>query len=286
LLSEVDMLAAIKITLKPVYHKSGAAKLARAWRRRPAAYEVERAAYMRSHITVAEPMPSDPLLAALVENGFVVVPDLHSHDYIAALREKIHDIATRVRRGEQNPTWKLTTYQEDGIYRVRDIEQVVPEVRQLLDHPVTNQLTQRYLRTSAFRTTGNYVDFKPDLVHDYTTVPHLDSWKSQIKIFTPLADVGDENAPLAYWAKTHRDGEWRRRFDHAIWSGDYIGSGGIVPPHVLRDLARRGGPDAPHEVVVTIPAGSAIVADTRGIHRASSLRAGYRLQIVQKFTVT
>jgi hypothetical protein len=279
------MLATVKDALRPVYYRSGAAKWVKEWQRRPAAFERARAEYMRSHVTRSSPRPSDPYLASLVENGFVVVPDLHDRAYLEGLRGKIYDIADRVRRGERNDSWDLLTYKEDGIYRVRSIENLVPEARQLLDHPVTSELARRYLQTSSFRSIGNYVDFKPDLVHDYTTVPHLDSWKSQIKIFTPLADVGEENAPLAYWAKTHLDGEWRRHFDYTMWAGDYLGVGGVVPPHVLRDQHEKGGTNAPHEVVVTVPAGSAIVADTRGVHRASNLRAGYRLQIVQKFTV-
>jgi hypothetical protein len=136
-----------------------------------------------------------------------------------------------------------------------------------------------------FRTVDNYVDYKPDFVHDYTTIPHFDSWKSQVKIFTPLNEIGDANAPFVYWARTHRDLAWRRRFDYAMWSGDYVGSAGLVPPHVLRDQAVLGGPDAPRETIVTANAGDAIIADTRGIHRASDLRDGYRLQIVQKFNI-
>ena len=280
------MLAAIKDLLRPAYNGSPAARLMSRWRRRPAAFAREQAAYMRAHATAASPLQAgDPYLAKLVADGFVVIPNLHAAEQIAALREQIHDIAERVRRGERNPAWDLLTYEEDGIYRIRGIERIVPEARPLLDHPVPNELARRYLRTGSFRTVGNYVDFKPDLVHDYTTVPHLDSWKSQIKVFTPLADVGEENAPFVYWAGSHRDGEWRRPFDYAMWSGDYIGSGGVVPPHVLRDAAASGNPLAPRETTVTAPAGSVIVADTRGVHRASNLRAGYRLQIVQKFTI-
>jgi hypothetical protein len=279
------MLSTAKDVLRPVYYDTGAAKLVQRWRRRPAAFERERAAYMQHHVTAANDKPSDPHLAALVENGFVLIPALHDRALVQTLHDRIYDLAERVRTGRHDKEWKTLTYQEDGIYRIRDIEQVVPEARQILNHPLTNGLVRSYLQTAKFRTTGNYVDFKPDLVHDYTTVPHLDSWKSQLKIFTLLADVGEANAPLVYFAKTHRDGEWRREFDYTMWSGDYIGGGGVVPPHVLRDLHNAGGPTAPREAMITAPAGSAIIADTRGVHRASNLRAGYRLQIVQKFTV-
>jgi hypothetical protein len=56
-----------------------------------------------------------------------------------------------------------------------------------------------------------------------------------------------------------------------------------VPPHVLRDRTRLTSPDAFEEAEVTGKAGTVILADTRGAHRASNLREGYRLQIVQVF---
>ncbi len=188
------MLSTVKDVLRPVYYDTGAAKLVQRWRRRPAAFERERAAYMRRHVTAAMDKPSDPHLAGLVENGFVLIPVLHDRALIQLLHDRIYDLAERVRTGKHDKEWKTLTYQEDGIYRIRDIEGVVPEARQILDHPLTNGLVRSYLQTAKFRTTGNYIDFKPDLVHDYTTVPHLDSWKSQLKIFTLLADVGEANA--------------------------------------------------------------------------------------------
>jgi hypothetical protein len=281
----MSMLSTVKGALRPVYYDMGAARLVQRWRRRPAAFERERVAYMRNHVTVTNAAPTDPHLAALVSDGFVLIPALHDRVLIQQLHDRIYDIADRVRSGRHDKDWNTLTYQEDGIYRIREIEKVVPDARQILDHPMTNALVRSYLQTTNFRTTGNYVDFKPDLVHDYTTVPHLDSWKSQLKIFTLLADVGEPNAPLVYFAKTHRDGSWRHHFDYTMWAGDYIGGGGVVPPHVLRDLHQSGDSNAPSEVMITAPAGSAIIADTRGVHRASNLRAGYRLQIVQKFTV-
>jgi hypothetical protein len=278
------MLTRAKHLLRPLYRRSGVARAVAAWRRRKQRFEHERGDYMRSHATVRKTSSADAALATLVEHGFVVVPALHDPLLIQHLHDRLRDIMERIRRGERDSGWDLVVYPEDGIYRLRRVESILPEANALLDNPRAAAIVRSYIGAS-FRTVDNYVDYKPDFVHDYTTIPHFDSCKSQVKIFTALNDIGDANAPFAYWARTHRDVTWRRRFDYAIWSGDYIGSTGLVPPHVLRDQAALGGPDAPYEAIVTANAGDAIIADTRGIHRASDLRDGYRLQIVQKFTV-
>lgn len=239
---------------------------------------------MRNHATVRKTSSADPALAMLVEQGFVVVPALHDPLLIRHLHGRLRDIMEQIHRGKRESGWDLVVYPEDGIYRLRRVESVLPEANALLDNPRAAAIVQNYLGVP-FRTADNYADYKPDFVHDHTTIPHFDSWKSQVKIFTPLNDIGDANAPFVYWVHTHRDLAWRRRFDYAIWSGDYVGSAGLVPPHVLRDQTAIAGPDAPYEAIVTVNAGSAIIADTRGIHRASDLRDGYRLQIVQKFNV-
>jgi hypothetical protein len=278
------MLTLAKDLLRPLYRRSGAARAVSAWRRRPQRFEHERANYMRSHATARKSPSADPALASLVERGFVVVPALHDVLLVRHLHDRLRDIMERIRHGQRDSGWDLVIYPEDGIYRLRRVEAILPEASALLDNSRAAAIVKSYL-AAPFRTVDNYVDYKPDFVHDSTTIPHLDSWKSQVKIFTPLNEIGDANAPFVYWAHTHRDLAWRRRFDYAIWSGDYVGSAGLVPPHVLRDQAAIGGPDAPRETIVTAKAGDVIIADTRGIHRASDLRDGYRLQIVQKFNV-
>ena len=83
----MPMLSTVKDVLRPVYYETGAAKLVQRWRRRPAAFERERAAYMRRHVTAANDKPSDPHLAALVEYGFVLISALHGRALIQRLNK-------------------------------------------------------------------------------------------------------------------------------------------------------------------------------------------------------
>lgn len=220
----------------------------------------------------------DSDLRTLARDGVVVLRDLHPPRSAAEIRAPLLELLERIRGGERDPGWDVVAYPSDGIYRLRRIDQSFAQVRPLLRHPRVVDLVNAYIGPSWRHTV--YADYKPDLVHDYTTVPHCDTWRRQVKAFTLLADVTTDNAPFVYWAGSHRDGSWRRRFDYLLWSNDYIGSGGVFPPHVLRDLVERG---ELREVEVTGNTGDVIVADTRGPHRASNLRSGFRLQVVEVF---
>jgi len=255
------------------------------WRRRPVRFKREMDTYFRSHCTNVTPESHDKNLLSLVENGFLVLPGYHDRADIQPIHDKAYALLEQVRQGVSLPDARVLDYGEDGIYRLRDVEHHIPEAAGILNDKYLRSLLAMYLQGSPVLAKSDYIDYKPDLKHDHTSVLHMDSFKSQLKIFTLLSDVGEKTAPLVYWSKTHRDGAWRRRFDYLYWLGDFVGTHGHVPITSLRELREKGGADAPQEVKVTGPAGTVVIADTRGIHRASCLVEGYRLEMVQKFSL-
>jgi hypothetical protein len=226
---------------------------------------------------------SDPNLAALLENGFVLLPRYYSEATIMPLHDAAHAMLERVRTGQAPDSWRTLDYGEDGIYRLLDCGAQLPAAKAILENAYVRGLVDAYLNGTPVRAYAEYIDYKPDLKHDHTSVLHMDNWRSQPKVFTLLSDVGPHNAPMVYWSKTHRDAEWRRRFDFAFWSGDPVGINGCYPASLLRERRAADPSDGPREIAITAPAGSVLIADTRGVHRASCLIAGYRLEIVQKF---
>jgi Phytanoyl-CoA dioxygenase (PhyH) len=275
------MFAATKAALRPVYQSLGLGAARRRIRNTRWYFDRVLASYIASHPMQAPRPATDPNLATLLAEGVVVLPELHQPALVRAVHDRVRNAMERIRQGAADPAWRTLIYREDGIYRLEDVDVVVPEIRAILDHPYPRSLAHAYLG-GQIRAERNYVDYKPDLVHDHTTQLHMDSWQSQVKVFTLLCDVDEARAPLVYWKGTHRDGEWRRRFDHLFWTGDDVGVAGMFPAHVLRRLAKAD--PTIREAVMTATAGTAIVADTRGVHRASDLREGYRLELVQKFT--
>lgn len=225
----------------------------------------------------------DPNLASLLENGFVLLPGYYPESKIKPLHDAAREMLERVRAGQAPQSWRTLDYGEDGIYRLLDCGTHLTNAKAILEDTYIRKLVDAYLNGTPVRAYAEYIDYKPDLRHDHTSVLHMDSWRAQPKVFTLLSDVGPYNAPMVYWAKTHRDAEWRRRFDYAFWSEDSFGINGIYAAGQLRALRAADPDEGPREVTITAPAGSVLIADTRGVHRASCLIEGYRLEIVQKF---
>lgn len=248
-------------------------------------FHLVRSRYFREHAIYDRPCDCSPELSELLDTGLLILPEYHDSRLISAVSEQARKLGERLKSGEGPELPNAVIYADDGIYRLRNIETHIPEIKAIINDTHLRQLVADYLHYP-LKTSGNYLDYKPDIgKHDDTTVPHMDQWKSSIKIYTLLSDVTEENAPLIYWKGSHFDREWRRPMDCLNWAGTGIGSAGICPPHILRDRTGIDGPENLEKAVVTGKAGTVVLADTRGFHRASNLNAGYRLQIVQKFTV-
>lgn len=249
------------------------------WWRSPLAFLLERRRRFRNHPACHVDEIADPILAALARDGIVVLPRFHSQADVDALHDTLREVAERVKTGDAPGDWDVVAYPSDGIYRVRDIEAIVPQCRALLAGSATAQIVRSYLQGEPRRTT--YVDYKPDVgVHDNTTVPHMDNCWSQVKVFTLLHDVGPDQAPLVYWKRSHRPGRWRLLPDFLNFIGHRFGGGGVCPPDVLVAEEEGGSIEM---VTVTGEAGTVAVMDARGFHRASNLNAGYRLQLVEAY---
>lgn len=240
--------------------------------------------YFANHPIEIHQNPNDPVLAELLGNGIVVLPQYFASAKIKEIHEKALAAAKLVRADNAPKEWTTLAYRGDGIYRLYNVADVIPESQIIIDDEYLLDVTSKYLGYP-IRGRANYVDYKPDFgKHDDTTMPHMDSWMSQIKIFTLLNDVDSLSAPLVYWKRSHFDREWRREIDYQHFRASYFGSAGLCPPHVLRDKSDEKSSEF-EKITVTGPAGTVVIADVRGFHRASNVFAGYRLEVVQKFTI-
>lgn len=278
------MLSALKSIARPIYGPLAQTELGQKIAKGPWRFDRVMRHYFTDHCSVVRPNSADPNLQKLVENGFVVLPAYHPAALIKPVHDRAFEMLEKIRLKQHPAEWRTLDYGEDGIYRLRDIAHHIPEATPILEDKYLRSLIAAYFGPKPFKERSDYVDYKPDQVHDYTSILHMDSPFSQLKIFTLLSDVGPKNAPMVYWGKSQLNKSWRRRFDYLFWVGDDAGSAGMVPPHILRNLRAAGGPDALSEVPITGPAGTVLIADTRGIHRASNLIEGYRLEFVQKFS--
>ncbi|WP_329102885.1 phytanoyl-CoA dioxygenase family protein [Micromonospora sp. NBC_01699] len=119
----------------------------------------------------------------------------------------------------------------------------------------------------------------------FETNYHMDTWKHRTKVFLFVDDVTEENAPMIYLRGSHR-GFWRRWAEYRIFrwyrtaENGYAGRDtdlyflGSFWPHEVRQLKADYGFE---DLLCVGKAGTAIVFDGRGLHRATPLRDRHRL---------
>jgi hypothetical protein len=276
--------SSVKSSIRPFYSAITNQPIVAEMRKSRPVFNRLRKRYFANHPIQIRKNTTDAALAELLANGITVLPQYFDSAKIEGIHDKALAVAKLVREGNAPKGWTTLSYANDGIYRLYNIHEVVPEAKMVLDDQRLLDITREYLGYP-IRGRANYLDYKPDFgKHDDTTMPHMDSWMSQIKIFTLLNDIDPLSAPLVYWKRSHFDQEWRREIDYQHFRASYFGSAGLCPPHVLRDKSGEKSSDF-EKVTVTGPAGTVVIADVRGIHRASNVFAGYRLEIAQKFTI-
>lgn len=107
---------------------------------------------------------------------------------------------------------------------------------------------------------------------------HIDTWKYRLKGFLYLHDVNEEDAPLTYLKKSHR-GLWRLPIEakmNYLYKTDKLGyaSGldnaylGCCWPYESSRIKQEYGLE---EKICTAQAGSLVLFDARGLHKATDL---------------
>src|ERR1700730_13659188 len=204
----------IKSALRPIYSVVLPMQLIAGIRKSRPVFNRARRRYFAGHPMTLKRNVEDPALAELLANGIVVLPRYFDGALIKHCHDKALSALELVRLGNAPREWETLCYADDGIYRLRRIEKIVPETTLIVNDQRLLAITHEYLGYP-IRGRANYVDYKPDFgKHDTTTVPHMDSWMSQIKIFTLLNDVDPLSAPLVYWRRSHLDADWRREIDY------------------------------------------------------------------------
>jgi hypothetical protein len=112
---------------------------------------------------------------------------------------------------------------------------------------------------------------------------HMDTWRHRVKAWCYLDDVGPDQAPMMYLRRSHKRGNWRFLTEADIYcryrttptgfaSQESLYVGCFWPHHVDALKKRYGYSD----VLCTGPAGTLVVFDARGLHRATPLVSGRR----------
>lgn len=119
---------------------------------------------------------------------------------------------------------------------------------------------------------------------------HMDSWKPRTKAFLYLHDIEADDAPLCYLKGSHK-GQWRLPMEYKLAMQYEAGDNGYSKdldvvwvgcywPYEVSSLKRQYGIE---EVVCTGKAGTLVVFDARGLHKATELRSASRKILINHY---
>ena len=155
------------------------------------------------------------------------------------------------------------------------------------DHPVISDLVGAYMSNKAqFWDLALEVRFVPP---DWDVAltdcnPHCDHIFREVKVYLALDDITRENGAMVYWTGTHRVGEWRKLPDYLASIGGIWGDSHILTSPTMNNLMARSPEFVDcREIRCELKANSALVCDTRGVHRTSYLYSGERWHIYSTY---
>ncbi len=244
-------------------------------------YYQKRHQYHRRRKVTPSLAPRQDLLQCLLQDGI-------------AIMENFIDRAEALRLGrEVQHLWQnranhpgMETLRKNGRDLILDIDRWLPETKVFFESDLVNGLALAYLSPEAVPLRKSSV--LTDHANEDANINfyHFDHWERWPRAFLYLTDVTELNAPMYYLKGSHHWGLWRQSKEqdffryyeirlgketHPSLESRYTGC--FLPPE-SSTLSRQLGFS---EVVCTGQAGTLVVFDTYGLHRASPLQQGYRL---------
>ena len=216
----------------------------------------------------------------LLEDGILFLRNYVPAETMQKLVEKVGWVPAALRDGglERLPAGSKMGEPAWGLYRVYDVDQMFPEARLLIDDPVIQDIVNAYLAGHAVhsRTCIELRDTPGD--EEALTehlMPHFDNYYREIKVWLLMCDVTMTNGPMRFYSKTHKFGHWRNLQEYLFYTGGLYRQAVVVHPYAIR-MFRESSPEwaGVQRVYCTGSAGTVIIADTRGLHRAWPLVPG------------
>ena len=225
----------------------------------------------------------------LLETGMVILPGFFDDNTVQELRTAVLPALGGLFTDAASlnlPPNGFHCLPSFGTYRLYDIDQ---HFRAQTTKWLTNELVidvvaaytggvGRLNRTAAELRTV-IADWQ-GLIYGNVGMAHCDHHWKEVKVFVFLEEIGPEHGPMCYWTKTHRPGRWRLESDFMRHHGIMIGNTGVycggLVAHLENSCTELAGMERRSLVG---PAGTVVIADTRGLHMATPLHAGRRLWV-------
>jgi hypothetical protein len=235
-------------------------------------HEIERYRAYRHVRLRPELTPRPDLLETLDRDGIVVLPEYFPRHVAGEWLAQVDDVVARMREGKLSKF--LFPVHGLDFCRMAWADTLVPGSRQFFEDPLVTSLARAYLspRVTSYR---HEVDFKGGPApFGLAELYHFDNWRPTVKAFLYLTDVNERTAPFVYAKGTHKLAPWRTRYDIEFDIHNKMGRYGHFFPQEVERLRKETRFE---DKVCTGPAGTLILADFRGLHRATPVQEGRRV---------
>ncbi len=244
----------------------------------------------------------------LNENGYVVLKNLFSKKLIKEWKKVMEPIINKHvkileetrKKSKSNLVSKTLTYNEDGlriihnifdgVIRVWEVQKLIESINtEIINNETINDICSSYLGNKSSKSVSCYLDIKSVTgTVDSSTQPHADSVFKILKVFIPIEDIGYDNAPYLYFQGSHKPQEFKLLKDliefsqhskkYSVGYGNYGLIGMFKAAENFPDLKIK-------PKLLPLNAGDIIITDTNGVHAATNLKSGRRIQLGLVFAI-
>lgn len=223
-----------------------------------------------------------PILDQLVRDGVVVLPGYFPVPMMERIRAEIADPLSRIREGTYTGPNRFHRFPEYGVYRLLQADRIAPSSLPFFEDEMINTIASHYVGPKV-KSYQRQAESRPDVGRfSLSDFYHFDDWRHRFKAFLYLTDVGPDQAPFGYLKGTHNNGAWRFSKEWEYHKLGRNGPYGHYFPQETDALKKKYGFE---DLTCTAGAGTLILADTRGIHKGTTLRNGERLTLANFFDV-
>jgi hypothetical protein len=219
-------------------------------------------------------------LTTLRRDGILLIKDFLTSTQIEKIIDEI-----RGRTDLMTDRKSANVVKRNARYLLLKADELLPSARVFFQSEVVNGLAQAYLSKHAIldRPAAQLkLDIGQKSIVDFF---HIDEWRYLISCFLFLNDVGAEEAPMIYLKGSHKQRLWRlakekefffyyRRDPGGVYLNEESPYCGCCLPTEARRLRERYDFEA---ITCTGKAGTLMIFDNLGLHRATELRKNYRL---------
>lgn len=224
----------------------------------------------------------------LVENGIVILPNFFSQQEIEGFKASIPENLFEPTPEMQHSTSNLLA------------DRFIPNANKIkglelfFENEKINNLVRSYFSENA-EQLRTFVRTKENTgpVSSFENFYHFDAFKNRVKVFLYLNEVTQEQAPVAYLKQSHKSGYWRffeeldmftmyKKNEKGYASDDISAYIGCYFPHKIEKLKRKLNFE---EIICTGQAGTIIIFDAKGLHKATQLLRGKREILMSHWSI-